>query len=125
MSLTTRPLQVRLLVAVIGLTAIFFLILGWISVNRISELTRETVHTKALDLLALRGQEIESFFREHGRVADTMLRTPSLREFFVGYDTPRQALEGDIKYERLETLFHSVVDSNDKITSAFFATENN
>ncbi len=124
MSLTTRPLQVRLLVAIIGLTAVFFSILGWISVDRISELTRETVHTKALDVVALRGQEIESFFREHARVADTMLRTPSFRDFFVGYDTSRQALEDDIKYDRLDALFHSVVDSNDRITSAFFATEN-
>ena len=118
-----REIQIRLLAAVIGLSAVFFVVIGAAAVREISALTRAAVTTQALDLVALRAADIERFMAERGRVASTMLASPQLRDFFKDYQDYRRPLAGDREYQRVLRLFQAVIAADPTIASGFFATE--
>ncbi len=118
-----RNLQIRLPVLVIGVSAAFLALAGVSSVRQISALTRDRVHTAALDLVTLRAQEIVSFFEERARVVDTVFASPALVDWFARYDTFRRPLEHDLEYQRsVQGFFRSVADSDPSIVSVFFST---
>jgi len=118
-----RQVQIRVLVAIISVSAVFLVLLGVFAVARITELTRARVHTEALDLVALKAEQIEGFFAEHGRVVDVVFANPSLLAWFEGYDEFRRPLEDDETFEEVLAFFQAVVDADPAIASVFLATE--
>jgi signal transduction histidine kinase/CheY-like chemotaxis protein len=122
-SLSARTIQFRLLAAVIGVSAVFFVLFGAAAVTQISNLTRTKVHGEALGLVAVRAQEIEGFFAERASVVTTVLANPTMLDWFANYDQFRRPLAGDTVYASIIDLFHAVEGADPDILEVFFATD--
>ncbi len=115
-------LRRRFPVAIIGLSAASFAVLGALAVREISAQSRARAEQAAVDLAALKARDIASFFAERGRVATTMLASPALEAWFEGYREFRRPLAGDREHDHVHGFFQRVVASDPTIVSAFFAT---
>jgi len=118
-----RSLQVRLLVAVTGVSAAFLVLVGVVAVERITGLIRSNVHTAALDLVAVKAKEIEGFFTERGRIVTTLFTDPTVLGWFAGYDEFRRPLEGDAQYQQVIGFFRALTASDESVVSVFMATD--
>lgn len=119
---TSSPVQLRLPVAIIALSAVAFGALGVVAVQQISDLTRDNVQQGVLDLVTLRAREIAAFFEERGRVATTVFADPLARRWIAEYTTFRRPLEGDPGWEHLLGEFRFIEEHDPTITAVFFAT---
>lgn len=116
------PVQLRLPIAIIALSALAFGVFGAVAVQQVSALTRARVEQGVLDLVTLRAREIAAFFEERGRIATTLFADPLAQEWIEGYTTFRRPLEGDPGWAHLRAEFERLERADPTVTAVFFAT---
>ncbi len=118
-----RDLEIRkkFMLFVGGSVALFFVAIGIFVVNNTARLTRETTTTEIEHQLGAKAHEIEQFFAERARIAETLLLNPSFLRYFTSHesssisDLDRSGLAAAVDY------FTAIVENDPAVLAAFFA----
>jgi methyl-accepting chemotaxis protein len=116
-------IQQKLIIFVGGAIALALAVLGGIVVVRNADMTREKAYSEAQQVVEVKAREIEQFFSERGRVVDTFLLDPALRDYFTDYQQHRAPVLGDADYNRIIDYFDALTANDPSIKAVFFADD--
>ncbi len=114
----------KLTLAVCGSVAVSLTLLGAIVLIQFGSVNRRLAYSEAQEVATESAAELREFFVQRGRVANTMLANPHLRDWFLKYDQFRAPVADDPDYRLIIDYFNTIVDDDPQIIQAFFATEN-
>ena len=116
-------IQQKLIIFVGGAIALALAILGSVVVVRNADMTREKTYLEAQQVVEVKAREIGQFFAERGRVVDTFLLNPALRDFFAGYRQHRAPVLDDADFNQVIDYFDALVAKDPSIKAVFFADD--
>ncbi len=116
-------IQQKLIIFVGGAIALALAVLGSIVVVRNADMTRENTYSEAQQVVEVKAREIEQFFTERGRVVETFLLNPTLREFFTNYQQHRAPVLDDPDFNQIIDYFGALVADDPSIKAVFFADD--
>jgi len=116
-------IQQKLIIFVGGAIALALAILGSIVVARNADMTRENTFSEAQQVVEMKAREIEQFFTVRGRVVDTFLLNPGLRDFFTNYEQHRAPVLDNPEFIQIIDYFDALVANDPSIKAVFFADD--
>jgi methyl-accepting chemotaxis protein len=116
-------IQKKLIIFVGGAIALALAILGGIAVMRDADMTRQNTFSEAQQVVEVKAREIEQFFAEKARVAETVLVNPALHDYYTAYTLHRAPVFEDADYNALIDYFGVLAADDPSINAVFFADQ--
>ncbi|RLE26885.1 MAG: hypothetical protein DRJ65_04475, partial [Acidobacteria bacterium] len=113
----------KLIVLVGGSIALFMFLFGAIAINRVSDTIRRQTIAEAQNVVRANALRMETFLVNHGQIAQTMLDSPAMIEWFAGRQSHDQPFLNDPDYQHVIGFFDNVVAGHDTMVAAFFGID--